>query len=180
MTAPLIYQFHLDPAETVRASRLVLQGGRSAWLRWLVWPLLLGMAILYLATGYSWRDLQLLGIAALFLGSLEVLAPIIHRWQVRRIFAGMPTARSTQVFHFSDAGLQMSAGAASTTVGWDVVLQARETREFFLFFFAKRRAYYLPKRAVGSTEDQQILRDFLRTALGSRAASIAEARLSPR
>lgn len=172
MSAPLVYQFHLDPAETVRASRLVLQRGRSAWLRWLVWPLLLGMAILYLVTGYSWRDLQLLGIAALFLGSLEVLAPIIQRWQVRRTFAEMPTTRSTQLFHFSDAGLQMSAGAASTTVGWDVVLEARETREFFLFFFARRRAYYLPKRAVGKAEDQRILRDFLRVVLGSRAASM--------
>jgi hypothetical protein len=174
MSAPLTYQFHLDPAETVRASRLVLQRGGFARLRWLVWPLLLGMAMLYLATGYSWRDLQLLGIAALFLGSLELLAPIIQRWQVRRTFAEMPTARETQVFRFSDTGLQMSAGASSTTVGWDVVQEARETREFFLLFFAKRRAYYLPKRAVGSADDQRILRDLLRTALGSRAASIVQ------
>lgn len=174
MTAPLTYQFHLDPAETVRASRLVLQRGRFAWMHRFVWPLLLGLAILSLITGDSWRDLRLLGIVALLLGSLQLLAPIIQRWQVRRSYAEMPTARSMQVYHFSDAGLQMSAGAASTTIGWDVVLEARETREFFLFFFAKRRAYYLPKRAVGDAAEQRHLRDLLRMALSSRAASIVQ------
>jgi hypothetical protein len=174
MTAPLTYQFYLDPAETVRASRLVLQRARFAWMHRFTWPLLLGLAVLSLATGHSWRDLQLLGIVALLLGSLQLLAPIIQRWQIRRSYAEMPTAREAQVFHISGAGLKMSAGTASTTIGWDVVLEARETREFFLFFFAKRRAYYLPKRAVGGAEDQRILRDSLRTALGSRAASIVQ------
>ncbi|HET7551389.1 MAG TPA: YcxB family protein [Gemmatimonadaceae bacterium] len=138
------------------------------------WPLLVGLALLSLTTGHSWRDLRLLGIAALILGVLQLLLPIIQRWQVRRSYAEMPTARDAQVFRLSDAGLQMSAGNTSTTVGWDVVLEARETREFFLFFFAKRRAYYLPKRAVGDAVEQELVRDLLRAALGQRAATIVQ------
>src|SRR5687767_6493946 len=81
---PLTYQFHLDPAETVRASRSIQRRQRFAWTSWAVWPLFLGMAALYLATGVPWQDLWLLGLAALFVGALTALTPWIQRRQLRR------------------------------------------------------------------------------------------------
>jgi hypothetical protein len=172
MTAPLTYEFQIDSAETVRASRAVHRRQRFAWLVWAIWPLLLALAVLYLASGVPWQNLWLLGVVALFLLTLQWLTPWIQRWRLRRAYAETPNLRGPQVYRFSDAGLSITGGAATVTLGWDSFVEAAETDEFFLFFYSKRYAYYVPKRVVGKGIYQSALRGLLRAKLGPRAAGI--------
>jgi hypothetical protein len=172
MTAPLIYEFTIDSAETVRASRFVQRRQRFAWIAWAIWPILLALAVLYLATGVPWQKLWLLGLVAVFLLAVQLLTPWIQRWQLRRVYAETPNLRGPQVYQFSDAGFSITGGAATTTLGWDSFVAVTETDEFFLFFYSKRYAYYLPKRAVGKGIYQGALRGLLRAKLGRRAAGL--------
>ena len=172
MSAPLTYEFQIDSAETVRASRVVRRRQRFAWIAWAVWPVLVGLAALYLASGVPWQNLWLLGLVALFLLTLQWLTPRIQRWQLRRAYAETPNLRGPQVYQFSDAGLSITGGAATTTLGWDSFVEVAETDEFFLFFYSKQCAYYVPKRAVGKGIYQRALRGLLRAKLGRRAAGI--------
>ena len=172
MSAPLTYEFQIDSAETVRASRAVQRRQRFAWVTWAIWPLLLALAVLYLASGVPWQNLWLLGLVALFLLTLQLLTPRIQRRQLRRAYADTPNLRGPQVYQFSDAGLAITGGAATTTLGWDSFVAVAETDEFFLFFYSKRCAYYVPKRAIGKGIYQSALRALLRSQLGSRAAGL--------
>jgi hypothetical protein len=180
VTAPLIYEFNIDPAETVRASRVVQRRQRFAWIAWAVWPILIALAVWYLATGVPWQKLWLLGLVALFLLTLQLLTPWIQRWQLRRAYAETPILRGPQVYQFSDAGLSITGEAATTTLGWDSFVEAAETDEFFLFFYSKQCAYYVPKRAVGKAIYQRALRALLRAKLGRRAAGLWPAEVLPR
>jgi hypothetical protein len=172
MSAPLIYEFHIDSAETVRASHAARRRQRFAWIAWAIWPLLLALAALYLASGVPWQNLWLLGLVALFLLTLQWLTPWIQRWQLRRAYAETPNLRGPQVYQFSDAGLSITGGAATTRLGWDSFVEVAETDEFFLFFYSKQCAYYVPKRAVGKGVYQSALRALLRAHLGRRAAGL--------
>lgn len=172
------YQFRLEPAETVRAARHVQRRQPLAWAIWLVWPALAALTLLYWATGTPLRDLWLLGIVAGGLLGMQVIAPFVQRWQVGRAYAETPGLREPQRYELTTAGLVMAGGAASTTLGWDAILEVTETSEFYLFFYSKRCAYYLPKRVVGGAVDQRSLRTLLRTHLGVRAAGLQEERES--
>ena len=174
MTATHIYQFRLDPAETIRATRFVQQRRPLAWASWLAWPALIGLALLYLSTGTPLRDMWLLVIAAGGLLGMQLLSPLVQRWQVRRAYAEPPGLQEPQRYELTAAGLVMSGGAASVTLGWEAILEVTETPEFYLFFFSKRCAYYLPKRVVGGAAEQRSLRTFLRMHLGSRATGLLE------
>ena len=181
MTAPLTYEFHLDPAETVRAGREVQRRQRLAWIEWAVWPMLAILTAFYLISGTPWQDLWLLGLVAAFFLCLRWLAPRIQRWQLRRAYSETPSLRGPQVYQFTDAGLTIRGGAASTTLGWDSFVKADETREFFLLFYSKRCAYYLPKRVAGDEGERNALRALLRAKLGARAAGLRadELRVAP-
>ena len=181
MSAPLTYEFQLDPTETVRASRVVQRRQRFAWITWAIWPLLAALAGFYLVTGTTWQNLWLLGLVATFLLALQVLGPRFQRWQIRRAYAQTPNLRGPQVYRFTDTGLSITGGAAATTLGWDTFVEVAEVDDFFLFFYSKKCAYYLPKRVVGAEAEQSALRKLLRAKLGPRAADLraGEPRVAP-
>ena len=137
--------------------------------------MLIGMAVFYLATGTAWQDLWLLGVAALFLGALTLATPWVQRRQLRRAYAETPSLREPQVYRFSDAGLSITGGPATITLGWDAIVEALETEEFFLLFYSKQCAYYVPKRATGGIAEQGALRALLRRHLDTRASTLGPA-----
>lgn len=171
----LTYEFRVDPSETVRASQYIRRRQRFGWLRWAVWPMLLGLAVLYRATDVPWRDLWLLGVAALFLAALTLATPWVQRRQLQRAYSETPSLREPQVYRFSDAGLAITGGPATVTLGWDAIVEALETPEFFLLFYSKRCAYYVPKRSIGGIAEEEALRVLLREHLGTRAAGLRPA-----
>lgn len=123
-------------------------------------------------SGVPWQNLWLLGLVALLLLTVQLLTPRIQRWQLRRAYATTPNLRGPQIYQFSDAGLSITRGAATTRLGWDSFVEVAETDEFFLFFYSKQCAYFVPKRAVGREIYQRALRGLLRGQLGRRAAGL--------
>jgi hypothetical protein len=174
MNTPLAVEFQPDPAQTVRASRAIQQRGWLSWISWAIWPLLAGLALLYRFSGVPWRDMGLLAATAVFLAVLAFGAPRIQRWQVRRAYQSSPMLRERQRYEFSPSGLTVRGGLASTSLGWDAITEAVETDEFFLLFFARKSAYYVPKGALVSESERADLRELLRASLGARAAGLRE------
>ncbi|MEX2281945.1 MAG: YcxB family protein [Gemmatimonadota bacterium] len=174
MTQPLTYEFRLDPDETIRAIRDVQRRQGFGWLHsaiwhWALWPVVVGMAVLYFFLPTDLRALWLVGIVAFLLAALAGLTPSVVRWQLRRDYRETPSLQGIQVYQFSDAGLTITGGATMVTLGWDAFVDAAETTEFFLFYYSKRQAYYLPKRAVGEDLERRRLRELIQLKLGDRA-----------
>ena len=171
-TAPLTFELQLDPAETVRATQIVLRRRPWGWTeRWAL-PLFVAFGLLFIRLGTPWQELWLLGIVVLGLGLVQVVLPIVQRRQLRRTYADTPSLRGPQVYRFSDSGLAITGGASSTTLGWDSLVEALETEEFFLFYYSKLAAFYLPKRVTSDAGQRSALRELVRTHLGSRAAGL--------
>jgi hypothetical protein len=172
----LRFEFRVDPAETVRASRLLSRRGvvRGVLARtqWMVWPMLVLLAMLYRHNGVPWRDMWLLFATAAFLALLSFGAPILQRRQLARAYAASRILREPQVYEFTPERLNIQGGPAATTLAWNAIVEADETDEFFLLFFGKRSAYYLPKRVVPA-DQHPTLRQLLRDALGDRARRLA-------
>jgi hypothetical protein len=162
----LTFEFLADPAETVRASRYIQRRQRFGWLQRAIWPMLALLAVVHLSTGGRLEELWLLGLLALFFGSLALLGPWMQRRQYRRMYDSTPAMRAPQVYRFSADGLTIIAGPATTTLGWDAFVEADESDDAFLLFYSKQCAYYLPKRAVAREPE---LRELLRAHLGVRA-----------
>ena len=172
MNTPLAVEFQPDPAQTVRASRAIQQRGRLSWISWAIWPILAGLALMYRLSGVPWRDMGLLAATAVFLAVLAFGAPRIQRWQVRHAYQSSPVLRERQRCEFSPSGLTVRGGPASASLEWDAITEAVETDEFFLLFFARKSAYYVPKGALASKSEREALRALLRASLGARAAGL--------
>ena len=170
-------RFHPDPGEQGRAAlaighiadRPVLRLG-LAFL-----PLATLLAALVLAPGSQltggWLVVALSGSAVCF-GAWLMARPAWQRQRAARAFAGSSTAAFEHGLVVSPTGLQITAGSATTTFGWDVVQQVRETTEFYLFFYARQHAVYLPKRLLDATQDAS-LRALVRAAAPDAGRGLA-------
>lgn len=162
----LQYSFVIDPAETVRATRL-LRRRPLRWAHWAVWPILALLAAFYASLGVPLRELWVVGLVVGVLLALQLMGPLLQRRQVKRFYADAPKATRPHVYRFDEDGLTISSGGSATTLAWAALREARESSEFFLLHFARGSAYYLPKRALGSPLEEQRLREFI----GAKARS---------
>ena len=167
---PLTYEFRLDAAEALRASRLLIWSGWRRWL-WRGFPVF--VVVLFLLAWWGGMSRAALARYAAVVVVLAVALPRVERWQLARGYARMPSLRVPQRFTFDAAGLRIAGAASAITLGWDAVVGARETPEFFFVLVGPRRGYYVPKRAVGGPEAEARLRALLRAHLGDRAAPLA-------
>lgn len=111
--------------------------------------------------------LAVVGLAVLSL-------PAIQRWQYRRAYAQTPSLRLPQVYRFTDDSLEMVNDLARAEMRWDALVEAAETGEFFLFYYSKKCAYFLPKRVVGAEDAQAELREFVRARVNDRATGLQQ------
>jgi hypothetical protein len=135
--------FMWDQREHARVIRQITRHAKGATTqRMALWFLAL------LLTGWMLLD-----------GSLSVLWMFVVLWVLLPGFgSSWLSARSyarqhpgvTQPWHFtlSDEGVRSTSASADTVVRWAALRNVVETREFFLFFVADRRAQFLPKRAL--------------------------------
>lgn len=168
----LTVDFRLDAAQTVRASMAIQRGGRRSWIAWTTWPMLAGLALMYRIGGVPWSEMGLLFTAAILLAVITFAAPRVQRWQLQRAYRSSPILREPQRYEFSAAGVSIRGGPASSTLTWDAIIEARETDEFFLLFFARKSAYYVPKKALATAASCDALRRQLRNFLGPRASGL--------
>ena len=169
----LAFELNLDPAETVRASQELERRGRgSAALRaGIFWFCLAAAGTAVFKGGLV--VVEVLAVLFTGLGLWALLWPTLKRRKLRRLYRGMPALSGPQRYEFREDGLAFSNAGAESLLRWSAVLEAAETPEFFLIYYAKKCAYYLPKRVIGSEVLADQLRGFLRGKLGERATHVA-------
>jgi hypothetical protein len=96
---------------------------------------------------------------------LTVVPPWLSAWQVSR---NDPSIKGELTHHLTEDGYHIRGSAVNVDVKWPGVLRLVETNEFFLVFWSKAGAYYLPKRVVPA-DTIQLLRDVFVRELGDRA-----------
>ena len=109
----------------------------------------------------------LLVLAVVGVGAL--VWPLIQRHRLRRLYTDTPSLRGDQTYVLTPDQLECANALAHSVMRWDGLTEIAETDEFFLFYFSKKRAYYLPKAVVGGAAEEERLRSFLRDRVGTRA-----------
>ena len=172
----LTFRFLLTPAETVRASRAITKGSRSE-LYWAFFTAALTFCTLVSAMMF-WSQLsipaRLLLVAPL--GLFLLLAPSVLRLRLKRAYVRDPLIFSEQVFTLSAASIALESAAGQTITRWEAIRETREQPEFYLFFYTRDCAYFLPKRAIPSDqhgEVHEMIRLYARSHTLAREASAA-------
>jgi hypothetical protein len=86
----------------------------------------------------------------------------------RRALREDPCAKDDVRHIVTPEGFGVRTGAVAIDVKWAHITQIVETKEFMLFYFTKRAAYFTPKRVIPQTELES-LRPLLLQVLGERA-----------
>jgi len=173
MNSPLAFELVLDPAETVRASQEVERRartlrGQAVWFFWLLIPLVMALTL-----HAPLSVLKTYLIVIIIVGLFALIWPAIRERQVRRLYADTPALSGPQSYTFTDDGLAVANAGVSNLIRWSAFTEAAETSEFFLLYYSRKCAYYLPKRIIDSDALVDAVRAFLRDKLGERATHVA-------
>lgn len=164
--------FSFDRREHYRAIRQVFRRTPARFVPWLF--ALLGLALAYWnALRYwdtvpmadlIWNALPWLLITAFWV----VLIPYLH-WRAARTTARSdPSVQGPQLREIDDAGVHSLGNGVRLDLPWNILLKAVETDEFFLYFYSKQLAFYVPKRVLPPA-DVQAVRVLTQAKLGARA-----------
>ena len=120
--------------------------------------LALALSVLAIVDGDPELAFPLLPLA-LTVAALSILAPAIigrlQAWQIRRVDPNL----GAPIRHLlTPAGVRMELKTTRVELGWEGMAAARETPDFFLFFYSPRHAYYLPKRVIPAGEVETLRR----------------------
>jgi len=111
---------------------------------------------------------------AILPGAVFIGLPLL---QLRAAFTHLRQHRVPHTAHtisVSEQGVRASCVAAASEVRWEALHKVVETGEFFLFYYAPKCAFYLPKRAL-SDRDAQTVRLLAHTHAGDRSTLCAPA-----
>ncbi|HET7463023.1 MAG TPA: YcxB family protein [Longimicrobium sp.] len=158
--------------DQVRANREILR--RSRWERVLeiALVLFLGRIVVLTVWRFGWREL--FGSAmlpAIVLAALLVLTfgmPALVRWSIVRQRRQNPHLVGAITLTFSGAGVHVQSPLGTMDVPWTSFVRARETPELLLLCFARKAAYFVPRRALRETDEAR-LRALVSAHLGARA-----------
>jgi hypothetical protein len=170
MSIATTYDF--DWREHYRATRAVT---RLTWLRWTGWAIglvVLGMVALTIrATAGKMPTASVLLNLAPWLVLCAVWVAIIPYTQWRAA-KKLPTrdasVQGPQERIVDDTGYHSRGNGVALDIPWHAMARGVETEQFFLFFYNKQCAYYVPKRALGS-EERAGVRQLMREKLSGRA-----------
>jgi hypothetical protein len=163
------YTFDWRRPEHARVSALLVRemfgrGVRRA-LKWIVigvWLLCAAMAVAGLTMGdlsVAWQLVPLVVVVGALLAVFYRLTGWLHARQVGRNDPNV----AHPITHTADAsGFRVATHSATVDLRWDRVHKVRETEDMFLVYYIPRFAYFLPKRAVGSSREVEELRNRIR------------------
>ena len=169
---PLVheYSFRWTPREYVRACHAItlhVHGTVPVFTIYLSGALLLFVSAPF-ATGNPSGPLILTAVGTAFLIWAAYLWWGGPWLTARRSLREDPCAKDDVRHIVSPEGFGVRTGALSIDVKWAHITQIVETKEFMLFYFTKRAAYFTPKRVIPDTELES-LRSLLLQVLGDRA-----------
>ena len=164
--------FDFDAAEHYRATRVVTS--RSS-MRYVVWgfvalsPVVLAWNVLPHLDDASPGDLLLSALPWILMPVfwLAVL-PMLQRRAAHRISTRDASVRGPQTRIVDVEGYHSRGNGVSVDVPWHAMARGAEVEQFFLFYYNKQFAYYLPKRVL-SPADIVTVRALMRERLQDRA-----------
>jgi hypothetical protein len=164
--AHVTYDF--SSSEHYRASRIVTQRSRWSWLPWIAAILLVVLVTIgQLSTDRPLDPLSVLlsivpyvGLALVWVAGL----PLLQRYAAFNLPKVDPSVRGPQERIVDTDGYHSRGNGVSIDLPWHVMAQSIETEDFFLFYYNKKCAYYLPKRTASDAEIAEI-RELIRTRL---------------
>ncbi|MBB6072581.1 hypothetical protein HNQ61_004244 [Longimicrobium terrae] len=176
VSQPLEFRFTWDRGEVVRAVRAVRANvsGRPWWLVF-AYPVLLIMIVAVASTlwdGTLSRGalVQAIGPWILFLVAWATLMAWIGPWLTARAQSRENgPGQHTLIGTLSGDGYGTDNGRTQNSIHWNGVLRAVETPEFFLFYYNRNCAFYLPHRAIAPEQLPEVRRVIV-SQLGDRAA----------
>ena len=145
------------------------QDRASRWLsRWAFWPLVIvnmifGFVILIdrieANDPLGWTSWFNVAIAALLLLARYVAKPIWLHYAFKTTRLG---GRDYKVMLGQEA-VVLKAGGICSTLSLDEIIGVQETADHFFFWFNKRQAVIVPKRALDGAEDDGAIRHYIQT-----------------
>jgi hypothetical protein len=147
---PAVWVIYSLPALVVIGAGIRLyQVARDDWDWWVV-PALFGLLVWIYSCGF-----------------------VMTRWNARRLvrqqLKSSPAAQSPQIYNFSDVGINMTGALHNMDLKWEAIIKALESKHDFFLYVSKSVAYFLPKKAFLSGEQQAELRSMLKSKLGEKA-----------
>jgi hypothetical protein len=164
--------FEYDPAEHYSASQAVFRRGTARYLRWGF--VALAIVLLWWNVVRHWNDASLSMVLAsalpyVLLGAFWLFYfPYAQRRAARKLPEVDASVRGPQTRGVDVDGFHTRGNGVSLDVPWHAMVRGEETDRFFLFFYAKQLAYYIPKRVLSPSETGDV-RGLMREHLGERA-----------
>jgi hypothetical protein len=169
--------FDFDSSEHYQALRAVSRRTAARWVSWGFGGLALVLALLSLRDGWGRASplaLFLNALPWLLLGMFWVaFIPISQRWAARSLPKRDASVRGPQERTVDSDGFHSRGNGVSLDVPWHAMLRGVETNDFFLFFYSKQVAYYVPKRVLADGQIREVRR-LMRTELGERARLLTD------
>lgn len=173
--------WRVQPDEHLRAIRILKQQHhrqtRRIWRELRVIAALALLAIIFALATRQWRaqgrirpaEALWVVVPALALAAFAATRPLALKRAVRAQLRHNPATQQERRYTLDENGLSIAGETFLVTLSWEQLETVRETPEFLLFF-ARKTAYYLPKRAIMWPNRLDDLRDLLRQSMGVRAA----------
>jgi hypothetical protein len=163
--------FEFDSAEYLRATRAI---SRFTHIRWIGWAFGSVAFALVAATFYQLRDeapsLIVANVLPWFLLGVFWLSmvPLMQWWSARTVHKRDASVLGPQERTVDEAGFHTRGNGVALDIPWHAMVRGVESAEFFLFFYSKQLAYYLPKRALDAQQVEHV-RSLMRSGLSERA-----------
>jgi len=157
-----------------RVSRLAsFRGaGRMLWGAFVGVPIIGALGLLSVGgsltekTSSGWPMWAILAAGPVF---MLVIVPLLVARAVAQARRQNPSLCSARTYTVSREGFEVKAETFETRMQWPAIIEAVETKEFFLFFISARGAHFIPKAFLTSPNEFQDLRAIVREALGPKA-----------
>jgi len=164
--------FDFDSQEFYRAIRFM--GRFNPATRW-VPAFAVGFPLLmfYLVVVRSWGRISVLSASLnmlpwLLLGAFYLaLVPLMQRTWARKATEYDPSLRGPQTRIVDESGVEVRGANSHQHLSWPDLRRIAEGPEFFLFFYNKRMAHYLPKRVLDAAEIG-VVRELAQANAGAR------------
>jgi hypothetical protein len=98
-----------------------------------------------------------------------IFFPLLQMFQLWTVSRRNRTMLGRQQQSLTSAGVTASGESFNTTVNWQAIHKAVETKQFFFLFFSARGAFFIPKAQIGSESDLIQLRSVLQHYLHDKA-----------
>jgi hypothetical protein len=147
----------VDAKEHYRALRAMMRNNPARWLAIVMGTIVPAIAI-WTFVVRDWDRLSPMGILLnggpwiLISGFYLFLLPLMLRSVARRATREEPALRGEQARILSADGLEARGHNFLQRLPWADIRRSVETPEFFLFFYNRRQAYYVPKRSLSEPD----------------------------